>query len=48
MSISSRSGARGLERLPYLKYYDVLKWENRLTFRLNAAKNMDYMKKGSE
>ncbi len=31
MSISHWSGAWGLERLPYLKYYNVLKCENRLT-----------------
>ncbi len=44
MSISSRRRAVGLERLPYLKY-NVLKWENTLTLRLNAAKNIDYIKK---
>ncbi len=47
MSISPKSGARGLERLPYLKYYDVLKWENRLTLGINTAKSTDYMKKAS-
>ncbi len=45
MSISPRSGARGLERLPCLKQYNVLKQENRLTLGLNAAKGTDYMKK---
>ncbi len=45
MSTSPQNGAWGLERLPYLKYYNVLKWENRLTLMLNAAKNTDYMKK---
>ncbi len=29
MSISSSSGARGLERLPFFKYYNVLEWESR-------------------
>ncbi len=45
MSISFSSGAQGLERLPHLKYYNALKWENRLTLRFSAAENMDYMKK---
>ncbi len=40
-----RGGARGLERLACLKYYNVLKCENRLNLGLNAAKNSDYMKK---
>ncbi len=44
MSISPRSGARGLERLPCLKY-NALKQENRLTLELKTAKNTDYMKK---
>ncbi len=48
MSISSQSGAMGLERLPCLKYYNVLKQENRLTLGLNAVKNIDYMKKKLE
>ncbi len=47
MAILPRSGAWGLERLPYLKYYNVLKRENIiLALGLNAAKNTDYMKKG--
>ncbi len=45
MSISAQSGAWGRGRLPYLKYYNVPKQENRFTLRLNAAKNTDYMKK---
>ncbi len=45
MSISSWTVARGFERLPCLKYYNVQKWGNRLTLRLNTAKNTDYMKK---
>ncbi len=44
MSSSHQSGVRGLEKLPCLKY-NVLKRENRLTLRLNAAKNTDYTKK---
>ncbi len=50
MSISPRSGARGFERLtlPYLKYYNVLKWERRFTLGVNDAKNTDYLKKRFE
>ncbi len=33
--LSPQSGARVLERLPCLKYYNVLKWENRLNWILN-------------
>ncbi len=29
----------------HLKYYNVLKWESRFTFRLDAAKITDYIKK---
>ncbi len=45
MSISPHSGARWIQRLPCLKYFNVLKRKNRLTLGLNAAKNNDYMKK---
>ncbi len=45
MPISPQSGALRLQILPCMKYYNVLKWKNRLTLRLNAAKNTDYMKK---
>ncbi len=45
MDIFPQGGARGLERLAYLKYYNVWKHENRLTLGLNAAENTDYMKK---
>ncbi len=41
----SWSGARGLEKLPCFKYYNVAKWENRLTSGLNAAQNTDYVEK---
>ncbi len=44
-SISSRIGARGLQRLSLVKYYNVLEWESRFTLGLNAAKNTDYFKK---
>ncbi len=38
-------GVKGLQRLPCLKYYNVLKRESRFTLGLNAAKNTDYRKK---
>ncbi len=31
VSISPRSGTRGLQRVAFLKYYNALKWENSLT-----------------
>ncbi len=40
-----QGGARGLERLACLKYYNVWKYENRLTLVFNATENTDYMKK---
>ncbi len=45
MSISPGSGAMGLERLIFFKYYIVLKWESRFTFGLNTAKITDYIKR---
>ncbi len=47
MSIFPQSRARWLKRLPCLKYYNVWKWENRLTLVLNAAKNTVICKKVS-
>ncbi len=44
MSISSKSGARA-PRIAMFEIYNGLKWESRFTLGLNAAKNMDYMKK---
>ncbi len=44
ISISLRSGAWKLQRLPYLKY-NVLEWESRFTSGLNAAESTDYIKK---
>ncbi len=32
------SGAGELQRLPCLEYFNVLKWENRVTLGLNPAK----------
>ncbi len=48
MSISPRSGARGLERLIWLKYYIVL--NQQITFNLgpNAAKNTHLIEKSFE
>ncbi len=43
MSLSPASGARGLQKLPWLKYYNVLKWKSRFTLVLNGAKNTDYI-----
>ncbi len=45
MSILPRSGARRLQRLSSLKYYNTLKWENRFTLGLDTAKNTHYIKK---
>ncbi len=45
MSTYPRSGAMGLQKLPFLKYYYILNWKNRFILELNAAKNMDYMGK---
>ncbi len=45
MFISSRSGARGLQRLPSLKYYNVQKWQSIFTLGLNSAKNTCYIQK---
>ncbi len=44
ISISPRSGARGLQKLSFLKYYNVLEWESGFTLGLNAAENTDYIK----
>ncbi len=45
MSIYSRSGARGLEKLACFKDYTVLKWDSRFLSGMNAAKITDYIKK---
>ncbi len=44
MSISPWSGARGLERLMWLKYYFALKWQNIFNSGLNVAKNTHQIK----
>ncbi len=38
MSIFLGNDARGLQRLPSLKYYNVQKWESRFSLGLDAAK----------
>ncbi len=43
-SIFARSGVRGLQTLPFLKYYDVLKWKSRSS-RMDTTKNTNYTKK---
>ncbi len=45
MSTSLRSGASGLQGLPCLKYYNVLKLGRRLTSGLSVTENTDFMKK---
>ncbi len=47
MSIFSRSRAKGLQSLPYLKYYYIWKWKSRLTLGLNATEITDYRRKAS-
>ncbi len=44
MSISARSGARGLKRI-WLKYYNVQKRQITFTLGLNTSKNTNYMEK---
>ncbi len=43
--IFPRSGARVLQRLLPLKYYNVQKWESRYILGLDAAKNTHYVRK---
>ncbi len=43
--ISPRSGARGLQRLPFLKYNNILEWESWLSLGLNVAKSTDCIEK---
>ncbi len=45
MYVSYRSEAMGLQRLSFFKYYNVLKWESRFNFGLDAAKIPDYIRK---
>ncbi len=41
---STTSGAGGFQRLPFLKYYNVPKWENKFTLGLKTARNTNYIK----
>ncbi len=43
--ISPRSGARGYQKLQFLKYYNVLEWESGFTLGMDAANNTNYIKK---
>ncbi len=45
ISISLRSGTKGLEKLICLKYYCVLKLESRCNLGLNTAKHVEDIKK---
>ncbi len=45
ISIFSRTGAKGLGRLIWLKHYYVPKWQIAFTLRLNVPKNSDFMEK---
>ncbi len=47
MSIYPQSGARGLERYLFFKYYNVEKWKSRFTLGLNVPKRCIASKKGS-
>ncbi len=44
MSASHENGGKGLERLIWLKYYIVLKWQITFNFGLNGAKNTHHIK----
>ncbi len=41
----SQEGSKVFQELPFLKYYNVSKWESRFTLELNAAKNKHYIQK---
>ncbi len=45
MYIFPWNGARGLQRILYLKHCNVWEWENGFTLQQNATKNTDYIKK---
>ncbi len=45
ISIFPRTGVRGLQRLPFLKIFNVLEWERRFSLEPNAAKNTCHIKK---
>ncbi len=44
ISIIYQSGAREVDRLPQLTYYNVQEWESRFTMQQNTEKNTDYIK----
>ncbi len=45
ISIFPRTAAIGLQRLSFLKNFNVLEWEKRFCLGPNAAKNTCYIKK---
>ncbi len=45
MSICPESGARGLKRLIWLKYYDLVKRQITFTFGLNTAESNEFHQK---
>ncbi len=45
MSIFHRSGGKGFQKLPSLKYYNVQKWESRFTFEHDVAKSTHHIQK---
>ncbi len=45
MTISPQSGARGLEKFIWLKYYNIQKWQITFTWGLNAVKISLILKK---
>ncbi len=45
MSISPWSGDKGLQRLPFMKFYNVLEEKCKFTIGLNTVKNIDHIKK---
>ncbi len=45
ISISLRCGARCIQRLPFLKYFNALEWTSTFTLRMKATKNIKDIKK---
>ncbi len=44
MSIIPGRGATSLQKLAFLKYYNVQKWQSKLSLGPNTAKNTPYFK----
>ncbi len=47
ISISPGSESERLQRLPFIKCYNVLQWKSRFTLLFNTTKNTHYIKNGS-